>query len=202
MSMEQLIAAARVNKAWPFQEAQRLLKRYPDGAKPDGSPILFETGYGPSGLPHIGTFQEVLRTTLVRRAFEAVYPGPVSVHYAMKCNAVPAVIAAVRRAGLEAEVWILYGDGSAAFSLAEFDTFVRHDLPVIAVVGNDASWAQIARDQVELFNDDVGTVLDRSHYQKVFEGFGGRGLLLEKEEQIPEILQEARELLLVILQVK
>ena len=72
MSMDDLIAAARVNKAWPFQEAQRLLKRYPDGVKPDGSPILFETGYGPSGLPHIGTFQEVLRTTLVRRAFEAL----------------------------------------------------------------------------------------------------------------------------------
>ncbi|NVE94479.1 lysine--tRNA ligase [Altererythrobacter lutimaris] len=72
MSMNELMDAARVNKAWPFQEAQRLLKRYPDGAKPDGSPILFETGYGPSGLPHIGTFQEVLRTTLVRRAFEAV----------------------------------------------------------------------------------------------------------------------------------
>ncbi len=72
MSMTDLIAAARVNKTWPFQEAQKLLKRYPDGAKPDGSPILFETGYGPSGLPHIGTFQEVLRTTLVRRAFEAM----------------------------------------------------------------------------------------------------------------------------------
>ncbi|MXP09092.1 lysine--tRNA ligase [Pseudoblastomonas halimionae] len=72
MSMTELTAAARVSKAWPFQEAQRLLKRYPDGAKPDGSPVLFETGYGPSGLPHIGTFQEVLRTTLVRRAFEAM----------------------------------------------------------------------------------------------------------------------------------
>ena len=72
MSMNDLIAAARVNKAWPFQEAQRLLKRYPDGTRPDGSPVLFETGYGPSGLPHIGTFQEVLRTTLVRRAFEAM----------------------------------------------------------------------------------------------------------------------------------
>ncbi|XUU59606.1 lysine--tRNA ligase [Erythrobacter sp. HA6-11] len=72
MSMNELMDAARVNKAWPFQEAQRLLKRYPDGAKADGSPILFETGYGPSGLPHIGTFQEVLRTTLVRRAFEAM----------------------------------------------------------------------------------------------------------------------------------
>ncbi|WP_369025554.1 lysine--tRNA ligase [Qipengyuania sp. RANM35] len=72
MSMTDLIAAARVSKAWPFQEAQKLLKRYPDGTKPDGSPVLFETGYGPSGLPHIGTFQEVLRTTLVRRAFEAL----------------------------------------------------------------------------------------------------------------------------------
>ncbi|UIP06260.1 lysine--tRNA ligase [Erythrobacter sp. SDW2] len=72
MSMQDLIAAARVSKSWPFQEAQRLLKRYPDGTKPDGSPVLFETGYGPSGLPHIGTFQEVLRTTLVRRAFEAM----------------------------------------------------------------------------------------------------------------------------------
>jgi lysyl-tRNA synthetase class 1 len=72
MSMQDLISAARVSKSWPFQEAQRLLKRYPEGTKPDGSPVLFETGYGPSGLPHIGTFQEVLRTTLVRRAFEAM----------------------------------------------------------------------------------------------------------------------------------
>ncbi|MGB7405329.1 MAG: lysine--tRNA ligase [Pacificimonas sp.] len=60
-------AAALQSKAWPYEEARRLLKRYPDG-KPDGSAFVFETGYGPSGLPHIGTFQEVLRTTMVRRA--------------------------------------------------------------------------------------------------------------------------------------
>ncbi len=64
-------AAAR-SKAWPFQEAQRLARRYPSGKKADGTPVLFETGYGPSGLPHIGTFQEVLRTTFVRRAYEAL----------------------------------------------------------------------------------------------------------------------------------
>ena len=69
-----LIAAARVSKAWPFQEAMKLVKRYPDG-KPNGEAVLFETGYGPSGLPHIGTFQEVLRTTLVRRAYEIVCGG-------------------------------------------------------------------------------------------------------------------------------
>jgi lysyl-tRNA synthetase class 1 len=70
-----LISAARSSKAWPFQEAMKLVKRYPDGKRDaEGRlvPVLFETGYGPSGLPHIGTFQEVLRTTLVRRAYEIV----------------------------------------------------------------------------------------------------------------------------------
>ena len=65
----ELIAAARTSKAWPFEEARKLLKRYPSGK---AGPVLFETGYGPSGLPHIGTFQEVLRTTLVRRAYEVL----------------------------------------------------------------------------------------------------------------------------------
>ena len=68
---EALVTAARSSKAWPFQEAMKLVKRYPDG-KPGNAPVLFETGYGPSGLPHIGTFQEVLRTTLVRKAYEIV----------------------------------------------------------------------------------------------------------------------------------
>jgi lysyl-tRNA synthetase class 1 len=64
-----LRAAAMDSKAWPYEEARKLLKRYPNG-KPNGEPVLFETGYGPSGLPHIGTFQEVLRTTMVRHAYE------------------------------------------------------------------------------------------------------------------------------------
>ncbi|MEY4055492.1 MAG: hypothetical protein RL519_827, partial [Pseudomonadota bacterium] len=74
MTEDALLTAAQVSKAWPFEEARKLLKRYPEG-KPDGSPVLFETGYGPSGLPHIGTFQEVLRTTLVRRAYETLTGG-------------------------------------------------------------------------------------------------------------------------------
>ena len=68
-----LLAAAQVSKAWPFEEARKLVKRFP-GGKAD-APVLFETGYGPSGLPHIGTFQEVLRTTLVRRAYEILTDG-------------------------------------------------------------------------------------------------------------------------------
>lgn len=70
--------AAQANKAWPFEEARRLVKRYPNG-KTDSEgnvvPVLFETGYGPSGLPHIGTFNEVLRTTMVRRAYELLTGG-------------------------------------------------------------------------------------------------------------------------------
>ena len=72
---QELRAAALESKAWPFEEARKLLVRYPEG-KPGGAPVLFETGYGPSGLPHIGTFNEVLRTTMVRRAYEALTGAP------------------------------------------------------------------------------------------------------------------------------
>jgi lysyl-tRNA synthetase class 1 len=68
-------AAAMQSKAWPFEEARKLLKRYPDG-KPGGEAVVFETGYGPSGLPHIGTFNEVLRTTFVRHAYETLTGNP------------------------------------------------------------------------------------------------------------------------------
>ena len=66
---------ALASRAWPFEEARKLLARWPDG-KPGGAPIVFETGYGPSGLPHIGTFTEVMRTTMVRRAFETLSDAP------------------------------------------------------------------------------------------------------------------------------
>jgi lysyl-tRNA synthetase class 1 len=73
--MTDLRAAALASKAWPYEEARKLLKRYPDG-KPGGAPVIFETGYGPSGLPHIGTFNEVLRTTMVRKAYEELTGAP------------------------------------------------------------------------------------------------------------------------------
>ena len=69
----ELQAAALENKAWPFEEARKVVSRYPDGFPEAG--VIFETGYGPSGLPHIGTFGEVVRTTMVRRAFETLCPG-------------------------------------------------------------------------------------------------------------------------------
>ncbi len=73
--MSALRDAAMKSKAWPFEEARRILARYAK-APPAKGYVLFETGYGPSGLPHIGTFGEVARTTMVRRAFEVISDMP------------------------------------------------------------------------------------------------------------------------------
>ena len=66
-----LIEAARRSKAWPFEEAKKIVARI-DKHGLSGDAVLFETGYGPSGLPHIGTFGEVARTTMVRHAFRVL----------------------------------------------------------------------------------------------------------------------------------
>jgi lysyl-tRNA synthetase class 1 len=63
-----------VSKAWPYEEARKLLKRYPNGPGEKG--IIFETGYGPSGLPHLGTFQEVARTLMVKHALTEMVDWP------------------------------------------------------------------------------------------------------------------------------
>jgi acetolactate synthase-1/2/3 large subunit len=91
-----------------------------------------------------------------------------------------------------AEVWLLYGDGSAGFSLTEFDTFVRHEIPVIAVVGNDACWTQIAREQRKILNDDVGTSLRSTDYHRIVEGCGAAGLVVENPDDVDRVLASAK----------
>jgi len=71
----ELRAFAEDAKAWPFKEARNLVKRFEKNPPKSGS-VLFETGYGPSGLPHIGTFGEVARTTMVRHAFSLLSDLP------------------------------------------------------------------------------------------------------------------------------
>ncbi|ALI56785.1 lysine--tRNA ligase [Celeribacter marinus] len=73
--MSDLRDAGMNSKAWPFEEARKVLKRYEQSKDKKGY-VLFETGYGPSGLPHLGTFGEVLRTTMIRRAFEVLSDVP------------------------------------------------------------------------------------------------------------------------------
>jgi acetolactate synthase-1/2/3 large subunit len=69
---------------------------------------------------------------------------------------------------------------------------VRHALPIVSVVGNDAGWTQIAREQVDVLHDDVATVLRSSDYHLAAEALGARGLLLEREEEMASVLDEAR----------
>jgi acetolactate synthase-1/2/3 large subunit len=103
-----------------------------------------------------------------------------------------AIGAAQARPG--SEVWIVWGDGACGWGLAEFDSFVRQGIPVIAVVGNDAGWTQIAREQVKMLHDDVATVLARSDYHRVAAGFGAEGLLVKHAHEVQPALQRAREL--------
>ena len=90
------------------------------------------------------------------------------------------------------EVWILWGDGACGYGLVEYDTFMRHGLGVIGVVGNDAAWTQIAREQVKLLGDDVATVLARTDYHRVAEGFGAAGFLARRGDEVGPALAAAR----------
>ncbi|EPB76992.1 thiamine pyrophosphate enzyme, TPP binding domain protein [Ancylostoma ceylanicum] len=78
-------------------------------------------------------------------------------------------------------VYILWGDGSSGYSIMEYDTFTRHKLPVIGVIGNDACWTQIAREQIPMFNSSVAVDLDRTRYDDVAVALGGWGSTLSAE---------------------
>jgi len=71
----EIASLAQDARAWPFEEARRVIKRLEAMKAPPEQPAIFETGYGPSGLPHIGTFGEVARTSMVRHAFEVLTGG-------------------------------------------------------------------------------------------------------------------------------
>ncbi len=100
--------------------------------------------------------------------------------------------AALARPG--SEVWIILGDGASGYGLVEFDTFVRHGIPVIALVGNDAGWTQIAREQIKMLHDDVATVLARTDYHAVAAAFGAEGIVVKTMAEVPAALARARAL--------
>jgi len=90
------------------------------------------------------------------------------------------------------EVWLIWGDGSSAYTLAEFDTYVRHGVAPIALIGNDASWMQIAREQVEVLGTSLGCDLRRTDYHEVAQGYGGVGLVLTDPARVDATLAEAK----------
>ncbi|XP_047387370.1 2-hydroxyacyl-CoA lyase 2 isoform X1 [Sciurus carolinensis] len=95
----------------------------------------------------------------------------------------------------DAEVWCLFGDGAFGYSLIEFDTFVRHKIPVMALVGNDAGWTQISREQVPRLGSNVACGLAYTDYHKAAMGLGARGLLLsrENEDHVVKVLRDGQQ---------
>ncbi|CAL8105648.1 unnamed protein product [Calicophoron daubneyi] len=114
----------------------------------------------------------------------------------------------------KATVWVIYGDGSVAYSISEWDSMVRHHAPVIGVVGNDACWSQIARDQVALFDSSVACNLNSTSYEIIGASYSnlgqsvsesgdgltswrGQGGFLVNQKNfvlLPDIFQKAKEL--------
>jgi acetolactate synthase-1/2/3 large subunit len=89
------------------------------------------------------------------------------------------------------EVWIIWGDGSSGYSIAEYDTFVRHGMKVISIIGNDACWTQICRDQKVFLEDDVGCMLAHTDYHTVAQGWGAAGIKISNDAETKEKLDEA-----------
>jgi len=90
-------------------------------------------------------------------------------------------------------IWGIYGDGAFGYSMVEFDTFSRHNIPVIAIIGNDGGWTQIARDQVEIFNDPVATELGHTNYHEVIDKLGGIGYEISENDSVNDVILEAKE---------
>lgn len=91
----------------------------------------------------------------------------------------------------DADVWLLWGDGAAGFSLMEVDTFARHGLPVIGLIGNDAGWTQILRDQQPILGDDVACRLAFTDYHEVARALGGEGFRVSDHARVEETLAAA-----------
>jgi len=92
------------------------------------------------------------------------------------------------------EVWLLYGDGALGFSLPELDSLARAGCRVVAVVGNDAAWTQIAREQQPMLGSRVACDLKYLPYETAAEGLGAQGLSLKEGDDVREVLLRARQM--------
>ena len=151
-----------------------------DGALADTSTIIADGG------DFVGTASYVLRPRAPMRWLDPGVFGTLGV------GAGFALAAKLVRP--DDDVWLVWGDGAAGYGVVELDTFVRHKLPIICVVGNDGAWTQIARDQVPMLGDDVATQLGRTAFHEVAESLGARGLLLDDPSRVAATMLEAREM--------
>lgn len=89
------------------------------------------------------------------------------------------------------KVLAIMGDGSFGYAIPELDTLVRHKIPVCWLIGNDACWTQIAREQVPMLGSAVGCELGQTNYHEVAQGFGAKGYLVEKDSELADVISRA-----------
>lgn len=105
----------------------------------------------------------------------------------------PGYAMAAKLARPNANVVLIYGDGSFGFHALEFEAMARQKIPVVSIIGNDAAWTQIRRGQVELYGPErsPATGLEYTRYEKVVEAVGGFGRYVERFEELGPALDEA-----------
>jgi acetolactate synthase-1/2/3 large subunit len=105
----------------------------------------------------------------------------------------PGYAMAAKLARPDARVWLIYGDGSFGLHGMEFEALARQNIPVLAVIGNDAAWMQIRRGQIEMYGAEraPATALDYTRYERVVEAVGGYGRWVEKVADLGPALDEA-----------
>jgi acetolactate synthase-1/2/3 large subunit len=105
----------------------------------------------------------------------------------------PGYAMAAKLARPDANVVLVYGDGSFGLHALEFEAMVRQDIPVVSIIGNDAAWSQIRRGQVEIYGREraVATGLEYTRYDKVVEALGGFGAYVETVDELGPALDAA-----------
>lgn len=89
------------------------------------------------------------------------------------------------------DVWLIWGDGACGYSCIELDTFARHGINVICVVGNNGEWAQITRSQIQVFKDDTACILQYSRYHDVAKSLECSGYIVDKTEELDRVFKAA-----------
>ena len=135
------------------------------------------------GGDFVGTCSYILRP---RGPLQWLDPGPFGT---LGVGAAFAIAAKLARPS--ADVWLLWGDGSAGYSIMEYDTCLRFGIPFVSVIGNDACWTQIARDQVKMFGDDVACPLLYTDYDRVAAAIGCKGYKAETPAALAQHLASA-----------
>ncbi len=129
---------------------------------------------------------------LVRSYFRSYYPGHMVDHHPMSClgSGIPFGIAA-KLAKPDRRVLTYNGDGSFCINGMEFDTAVRHHIPLVVVVANNGCWGTVKRRQHRLFGREIGAQLGWTRYEKLVEDLGGHGEWVERPEDIRPALERA-----------